>query len=208
MSNFFLNIFIISFFIYLFNVKFYTYPRFLNIFIKKINLFVKNTYNIIKYYLNLFNYLFIILLFINIFGNFPFIIVPSNFYSFTITIRIILWLRLIIVSFIRIYDEIIRHLIPYGRPVGLIILLPLIEIISQILRPITLRVRISTNLAAGHIIIFIFSYFINLINNFISPFILGVILLLQILELGIRILQAYIFVTLIILYNRERIEML
>lgn len=167
--------------------------------INKIFTFFSNTFYLLKNYLNLYFSIFIILLFINLLGNLPFTIVRTNFYCFRIRVSLTIWVSLLLSRLISLYDEYISHLLPYGAPIALMILLPLIEIISQILRPLTLSVRISTNLAAGHIIVFIFSYFITLIRTFTRPFIGLVILILQVLELGIRILQAYIFITLLIL---------
>jgi len=93
-------------------------------------------------------------------------------------------------------------MLPYGSPVGLILFLPLIEIFSQIIRPFTLMIRLRTNLSAGHIIMFMFSYF-TLLSSVISPLIYVVLGLLFVLELCISVLQAYIFVSLISLYINE-----
>lgn len=131
------------------------------------------------------------------------------FYSFTITIRLVLWLSLIISNFARLYYNFISHLLPFGTPGPLIILLPLIEILSQLLRPITLAIRLRTNLCAGHILVFIFSYFYNLLpSTFRFMGITPIIVALQILELGIRMLQAYIFTALLIMYFSESQDLL
>ncbi|MCA9750085.1 MAG: F0F1 ATP synthase subunit A, partial [Romboutsia sp.] len=61
-------------------------------------------------------------------------------------------------------------MLPYGSPVGLILFLPLVEIFSQIIRPFTLMIRLSTNLSAGHIMMYIFSYF-TLLSSILAPFI-------------------------------------
>ena len=84
------------------------------------------------------------------------------------------------------------------------LLLPIIEGFSQLIRPFTLMIRLRTNLAAGHIIIFIFSYFTLLSDSLIVP--LYVVLnLLFFLELAISALQAYIFVSLLSLYVSETV---
>jgi len=145
--------------------------------------------------------LLIILLLFNLFGNIPFIKLPSLFYSFTFSFSIIYWLSLISRLRKRNIRSYIAHLTPLRTPLRLILFLPLIETISQILRPLTLAVRLWTNLAAGYIIIYIFSFFaIRIRNSFIINFI---IFLLILLELFITILQRYIFVLLLILYYRE-----
>ena len=98
--------------------------------------------------------------------------------------------------------EFLAHLLPAGSPLGLMLFLPLVEAFSQIIRPLTLSVRLSTNLSAGHIIIYIFSYFV-LLSSILSPFLYVVLAMLFLLELGISALQAYIFVSLISLYIQE-----
>ena len=99
----------------------------------------------------------------------------------------------------------IRHLLPYGCPIGLIFLLPIVELISQMIRPLTLMVRLSTNLAAGHIILYIFSYF-ALLSNILTPLIYFLLVALFTLEVFISILQAYILITLIGLYVEETLN--
>jgi F0F1-type ATP synthase membrane subunit a len=93
-------------------------------------------------------------------------------------------------------------MLPYGAPVSLMIFLPIIEVFSQLIRPFTLMVRISTNLSAGHIIMYMFSYF-TLLSKALAPFIMTVISVLFVLELAISLLQAYIFVSLLALYFNE-----
>lgn len=100
--------------------------------------------------------------------------------------------------------EFLAHMLPYGSPVGLILFLPLVELFSQMIRPLTLIIRLSTNLSAGHIIMYMFSYF-TLLSSLLSPFIYVVLMLLFVLELCISALQAYIFVSLISLYINETV---
>jgi F0F1-type ATP synthase membrane subunit a len=62
------------------------------------------------------------------------------------------------------------HLLPYGSPAALMIFLPIVELFSQLIRPFTLMIRISTNLSAGHIMMYMFSYF-TLSSDLLAPFI-------------------------------------
>jgi F0F1-type ATP synthase membrane subunit a len=97
-------------------------------------------------------------------------------------------------------------MLPYGSPAGLIIFLPLIEIFSQLIRPLTLTIRYSTNLSAGHIIIFMFSFF-SCLSAGLTPLLFVVLTLLLVLEGAIAFLQAYIFFTLLGLYSSESLEL-
>lgn len=85
------------------------------------------------------------------------------------------------------------------------VLLPIVEFVSIMLRPLILVVRLATNLAAGHILLFIFSYFAGLLPV-ASPF-LGLLLgALFIIEFFISILQAYIFINLLTLYIEDTVH--
>lgn len=70
------------------------------------------------------------------------------------------------------------------------------------LRPLILVVRLATNLAAGHILLFIFSYFASLLPAS-SPLLGGLLAALYVIEFFISILQAYIFTTLLSLYVED-----
>jgi F-type H+-transporting ATPase subunit a len=94
---------------------------------------------------------------------------------------------------------------PKGAPIWMIVLLPIVEFISVILRPLILVVRLCTNLAAGHILLYIFSYFAGLLRS-ASPFIGLLLGVLFIIEFFISILQAYIFVNLLTLYIEDTIH--
>jgi F0F1-type ATP synthase membrane subunit a len=95
-------------------------------------------------------------------GNLPHSTVFSMFYSVVLSLSLIFWLPLIITTFKSQFKTFTAHLLPYGSPYPLFILLPVIELFSLTIRPFTLVIRLSTNLAAGHIMMFIFSYFTTL----------------------------------------------
>lgn len=96
------------------------------------------------------------------------------------------------------------HLLPYGCPTALMFILPLIEGFSLVIRPFTLIIRLRTNLAAGHIMLYMFSYFTLL--NPILPIPLNILIsVLYLLEIFISALQAYIFFSLLSLYAVETV---
>jgi len=117
-------------------------------------------------------------------GNIPLNSIPTMFYSVTFSISLLFWVPLIVCVSLTQVKEFLAHILPYGSPVGLILFLPLVEIFSQLIRPLTLIIRLSTNLSSGHIMIYIFSYF-TLLSSFLSPFIYVVLYILFFLELAI-----------------------
>jgi len=138
----------------------------------------------------------------NVLGNIPLNSIPTLFYRYTFTISFIYWLAIIICVSSTQIKEFLAHMLPYGSPSALILFLPLVELFSQLIRPLTLIIRLRTNLSSGHIIMYMFSYF-TLLSSLLSPFIYIVLSLLFFLELAISALQAYIFVSLISLYINE-----
>lgn len=148
--------------------------------------------------------LFITFLIVNLTGNIPLNSIPTLFYSQTLTVRLLFWFPMMVCVSITQIKEFLAHMLPYGSPISLMLFLPLVEIFSQLIRPFTLIIRLSTNLSRGHIMMYMFSYF-TLLSSFLSPFIYFVLYALFILELCISILQAYIFVSLISLYVNETV---
>ena len=152
----------------------------------------------------LLSYLFFIFLCINLLGNVPLNLVPTMVYSVTFSISLLFWIPLMFSVCYSDFRSFLSHMLPYGSPVGLMLFLPLVEIFSQIIRPFTLIVRLRTNLSSGHIMMYMFSYF-TLLSSVLAPFIYLVLVALFILELCISALQAYIFVSLLVLYANETI---
>jgi F-type H+-transporting ATPase subunit a len=97
----------------------------------------------------------------------------------------------------------LAHLVPQGTPAILMMFIVLIETIRNIIRPLTLAVRLTANIIAGHLLI-------TLIGNQAAVrsiiTLLGVInafILLTILEMAVAFIQAYVFAVLLTLYVNE-----
>lgn len=97
----------------------------------------------------------------------------------------------------------IAHLVPLGTPAPLINFMVIIETISSIIRPLTLSVRLTANIIAGHLLISLLG---NIGPNSRKTIFIRIILLqflLIILELAVAIIQSYVFSILTILYISE-----
>lgn len=81
---------------------------------------------------------------------------------------------------------------------ALVPLIVLIELTRNIIRPITLSVRLTANIVAGHLLISLLERFIGDSSRSIIP---STILL--ILETGVAIIQGYVFSVLSYLYYQE-----
>ncbi|HLJ65291.1 MAG TPA: F0F1 ATP synthase subunit A, partial [Stellaceae bacterium] len=133
---------------------------------------------------------------------------------FTFTSHIIVTFALALLVFIGVTAiGIFRHgfrflglFVPHGVPKILLLLLVPIEILSYIIRPFTLSIRLFANMMAGHTMLAIFAGFVATLGIFgILPLAMDVFLVL--LELLVAALQAYVFALLTCLYLRDAIHL-
>lgn len=98
----------------------------------------------------------------------------------------------------------LAHLVPRGTPGALMAFMVLIELVRNLIRPLTLRVRLIANLTAGHLLLCLIRSNISL--EFLGPgavlVISGLVLLVG-LEIAVSLIQAYVFTLLISLYLEE-----
>jgi F-type H+-transporting ATPase subunit a len=99
---------------------------------------------------------------------------------------------------------------PSGCPIYVMPLLVPIEILSYLIRPISLSVRLFVNMMAGHIMLKTFAGFIIALGSFyvvpgIAP--LALTIALTGLELAIAFLQAYVFTVLTCIYLQDAIHL-
>ena len=92
---------------------------------------------------------------------------------------------------------------PSGVPIALLPLIVLIELISYLTRPISLSVRLFANMMAGHTMLKVFAGFVVALGIWLGWAPLAFIVALTALELGIAILQAYVFAILSCIYLHD-----
>lgn len=140
----------------------------------------------------------------NFIGLFPYIFTASRHITFSISLSLSIWLGIIIYRLINFFNDTIAHLTPIGTPPVLMPFIVIIESIRIIIRPITLAIRLTANIIAGHLLLTLMGNSGETIN---SHLILTLIILGQtalfILELSVSIIQAYVFSVLMVLYRRE-----
>lgn len=183
-------------------------PNNFNIIFFKLIYLLNNEFKvIIKKRNNNFNLIFISLfLFIiinNFIGLFPFIFTRTRHLSVNFSLTLPLWLRIILFGWINETKHIFIHLVPQGTPNILIPFIILIESIRNIIRPITLTIRLTANIIAGHLLITLLRRLGPKLINLFIPFLLIIQLVLFLLESAVAIIQSYVFSVLITLYFRE-----
>lgn len=157
----------------------------------------------IKGFNNIIVALFSLIIIINFIGLVPFVFRFRSHLLFTLTFGLPLWLSLILS---RIHYDTTRwaaSLLPGGAPDWLNPFLVIIETVRILVRPLTLSFRLAANISAGHIVLALIGTYaataaISRLINF------SILFLIQILyirfEIGICLIQAYIFCLLLSLY--------
>nr|YP_004857880.1 ATP synthase F0 subunit 6 [Stenopirates sp. HL-2011]AEK26846.1 ATP synthase F0 subunit 6 [Stenopirates sp. HL-2011] len=151
----------------------------------------------------LFISMFLFIMFNNLMGLLPYIFTSTSHMVFSLTLSMSLWISLMLFGWFNNMNNMFMHLIPTGTPMLLTPFMVCIETISNIIRPISLAVRLTANMIAGHLLMSLLGN--NLINkNFIILFSLMTIqMMLMMFELAVAMIQAYVFTILSTLYSNE-----
>nr|AWN56329.1 ATP synthase F0 subunit 6 [Pheidole flavens] len=140
----------------------------------------------------------------NFLGLFPYIFTSSSHMSFCLSLSLSLWASMMIYSIINYLNNLLTHLTPQGTPILLMPFMVIIESISLIIRPITLSIRLTANMIAGHLLLSLLGSSGTLITSFT---LLNIMLFSQILlftlEIAVAIIQAYVFSILTTLYSND-----
>lgn len=150
--------------------------------------------------------LFLMLIIINLTGLVPYIFAIRRHLTITFSLRIPIWLSLISRRVINNPLNSISILLPRGAPEWLNPFLILIETIRISIRPITLAFRLAANITAGHVVLGLIGSYLSssLFSSFSSS---SLVILTEsfyiIFELGICLIQAYIFCLLLTLYSND-----
>lgn len=115
-------------------------------------------------------------------------------YSFRIVL--LLWVLWAINGII----VILRHFLPAGISGLLKLFIPVLELIGVLIRPITLAIRLATNISCGHVVSLIFRFFAFNVANYLVISIRLLLFGLYFIEFLVCVIQAYVFWSLIYIY--------
>lgn len=147
--------------------------------------------------------IFVTILLINLVALYPQNFSTTAHLPITLPLSLTIWLSIIIFGWAKNTKHMLSHLLPQGTPIPLINFIVLIEITRNLIRPITLCVRLTANFIAGHLLISLLGNALitieasHIIISMLAP------LILTILEGAVACIQAYVFITLITLYTTE-----
>nr|YP_009509754.1 ATP synthase F0 subunit 6 [Buccinulum fuscozonatum]YP_009509793.1 ATP synthase F0 subunit 6 [Buccinulum pertinax finlayi]AXF46370.1 ATP synthase F0 subunit 6 [Buccinulum fuscozonatum]AXF46409.1 ATP synthase F0 subunit 6 [Buccinulum pertinax finlayi] len=158
-------------------------------------------------FINIITGLFLFLILMNMSGLVPYVFSPTSHLAVSLSLGMPLWLSLIISAVFFNPSSVIAGLLPMGAPAPLNPFLVIIETVSIMVRPITLSVRLTANMSAGHIVLTLIGNYLTasifLSSIFSMLLLLSIQVLYTVFEFGISLIQAYIFCLLITLYSDE-----
>ena len=155
----------------------------------------------------LFFYFFLSFLFVllcNFLGIFPYSFTITSHFIQTFGLSFSTFLGIFILGFVNFELKFLQLFVPKNVPNVLVPFLVVLEIVSYIIRPFSLSIRLFANMLAGHILMHIllsFNFFLlkkKLFFLFLASFI--ILFLIFVLEFSIVFIQAYVFLTLLLIY--------
>lgn len=147
--------------------------------------------------------LFVYIALNNFFGLFSYIFTSSRHLTFTVVLALPLWLGHVVFAWLKTPQSMFAHLVPSGTPYVLIPFIVLIETVRNIIRPLTLSVRLAANMVAGHLLLTLLSSQCGNVSIIILSFLILALVLLATLESAVALIQAYVFSVLRTLYVAE-----
>jgi F-type H+-transporting ATPase subunit a len=138
----------------------------------------------------------------------------------TATLAIITFVSVIIIGFAKNGLGFFRLFVPSGMPFAMVLIMVPIELISFMIRPLTLAMRLFGNMLGGHVVMNIFASFVvglalfaintggvALLGLLGSAASFGMVLGLTALELVVAGLQAFVFAALATVYLNEVVNL-
>lgn len=162
-------------------------------------------------YIPLMYSIFIFILLNNIIGLIPYSFTTTSHFIITMTMSLTIMIGVTLIGFFKYSYKFFYLFIPNGLNQGftkyLIPFIFIIELISYLARILSLAIRLAANLISGHTLLNIIGNF-GFKYTFLSPYIFIIIPILFIaliflLEIGIALIQAYVFTLLTITYIKD-----
>ena len=157
--------------------------------------------------------IFTFVLFSNLIGLIPYSFTTTSHLIITFTLSLSIFIGINIICVQRHQFHMFSLFIPANTSFGLALLLVPIELLSYVFKPISLGVRLFANLMAGHTLLKVivgFSWSMLLLEDFLAVFHilpLLILVLLMGLELGVALIQAYVFTILTCIYLNDAINL-
>jgi F-type H+-transporting ATPase subunit a len=155
---------------------------------------------------------FILVLMGNMLGLIPWSFTYTSHLIVTGALALMIFLMVMVIGIFRHGTHFLHLFVPPGVPMWLFPLIIPIEILSFLVRPVTLSVRLFANMMAGHLVLKVFAGFsVAMLGLGTAGFALSLVpalfnVALITFEVLIAFLQAYVFAILTCIYLKDTIE--
>nr|QXI72967.1 ATP synthase F0 subunit 6 [Aotus azarai boliviensis]QXI73015.1 ATP synthase F0 subunit 6 [Aotus azarai boliviensis]QXI73021.1 ATP synthase F0 subunit 6 [Aotus azarai boliviensis] len=142
----------------------------------------------------------------NLLGLTPYAFTPTTQLSMNLGMAIPLWAATVFMGLRFKTKASLAHFLPQGTPLPLIPMLIIIETISLFIQPMALAVRLTANITAGHLLMHLLGdTALTLMSIYVSSSTITIIIIILLitLELGVALIQAYVFTLLVSLYLHD-----
>nr|YP_010231343.1 ATP synthase F0 subunit 6 [Dermacentor auratus]QSV37412.1 ATP synthase F0 subunit 6 [Dermacentor auratus] len=146
--------------------------------------------------------IFNIILLNNFIGLLPYIFTSSSHMIFTMFFAFPLWISLIFFLIFNKLNMMMAHFVPLGSPIFLSFFMVVIETVSNLIRPITLSVRLMANMISGHLLLHLLSS-ISMFGELFLIMSIPIMMILLVLETAVAFIQSFVFAILVTLYINE-----
>jgi ATP synthase subunit 6 len=166
-----------------------------------------------KKYFNLIFTIFLFILTSNLLGMIPYNLTITSHIIITFGLSFSLWFAITLIGILKHGYKLVFLFKPEGTSGALLLLIMPIEFISYLTRPLSLGIRLTANMFAGHTLLNIIAWFtwqiltMGGILSILGTIPIALIILLIVLELLICFLQSYVFTVLIISYLNDVIHL-
>ncbi len=150
---------------------------------------------------------FMFVLFSNLFGMLPYSFTVTSHFAVTLVLAMLFFLVITAIGFKRHGLHFLSLFLPAGAPKALAPLLIFLELVSYLVRPFTLSLRLFLNMMAGHVILKVFAGFSVMVGAHFGIFPALFNVLFVGFEFFVAGLQAYIFTILICIYLNDSVNL-
>jgi F-type H+-transporting ATPase subunit a len=157
--------------------------------------------------------LFMVVLMGNLLGLIPYSFTYTSHLIVTVALAFLVFLTVIIFGIAKHGTHFFSIFMPPGVPLWLVPLILPLEIISFLIRPITLSVRLFANMMAGHLMLKVFAGFsVAMASMGAAGYLAGMgpllfNALLTAFELLVALIHAYVFSVLSCIYLKDTVEL-
>ncbi len=151
--------------------------------------------------------IFVVVLMGNMLGMIPYSFTYTSHIAVTMGLALAIFIFVTILGFVKHGTHFFSLFCPEGVPWALKPLIIPIEVLSYLIRPVTLSVRLFANMMAGHLMLKVFAGFsvamgvgLGIVPMFFNVALIG-------FEFLIAFLQAYVFTILSCIYLKDAIEL-